>query len=181
MQQGAWSSTHPPALSLKPVDRAHITFARRSTSLPFHAPPSCGAPAPSYSFLFQDWHDKGFRLHWDPVRRRFTILNVSRRSFVLRGGSSSLATGEKRSCCLLSSLQAGMKLVPFVWRYIEWLRGPYVGAAVERVPRKSRSPGTVACHPKTSTRLRRNSVAKQLESSPPPHADFSATHHSVFL
>eukprot|EP00903_Cladosiphon_okamuranus_P014373 g13344.t1 len=41
----------------------------------------------------KEWHDKGFRLHWDPVRRRFTILNVSRRSFVLRGGVSSLATG----------------------------------------------------------------------------------------
>ncbi|CAN0523658.1 unnamed protein product, partial [Ectocarpus sp. 12 AP-2014] len=40
----------------------------------------------------REWHEKGFRLHWDPVRRRFTIFNVSRRSFVLRGACSSLAT-----------------------------------------------------------------------------------------
>lgn len=42
---------------------------------------------------YQEWHDKGFRVHWDGVKRRFTILNVSRQSFVLRGNCSSLATG----------------------------------------------------------------------------------------
>lgn len=44
-------------------------------------------------FMSQEWHEQGFRVHWDGVRRRFTILNVSKRSFVLRGSSSSLATG----------------------------------------------------------------------------------------
>lgn len=44
--------------------------------------------------LPQEWHDKGFRVHWDSVRRRFIILNVSRKSFVLRGSCSSLAQGK---------------------------------------------------------------------------------------
>lgn len=44
-------------------------------------------------FVSQEWHELGFRVHWDGVQRRFTILNVSKRSFVLRGSNSSLATG----------------------------------------------------------------------------------------
>lgn len=43
----------------------------------------------------------GFRVHWDGIRRRFTILNVARKKFILRGGCSSLATGETRPVVLL--------------------------------------------------------------------------------
>lgn len=78
----------------KHVDCFRTTFAWSQTNLTLYVP-HCSCPLPSLHLTNQEWHDKGFRLHWDPVRRRFTILNVSRRSFVLRGGNSSLATGEK--------------------------------------------------------------------------------------